>query len=424
MLDLRFIRENADAVRAGAKKKRIAVDLDRLLELDGENRRLSHRADEIRAELNRRGKEIAKLAPDQRARAGAELSALKDELKAAEERQREIEPTLRDLQLRVPQVPAPEVPEGKDEDENVEAKRVGTPPTFDFEPQDHVVIGERLGLIDVERGVKVAGSRNYFLVGDGALLERAVMNLAMDLMTSRGYQPLSVPVLVKGSAMEGTAYFPGGEEQAYACEKDELFLAGTAEVPVTSFHSDEILGEATLPRKYVAWSYCFRREAGAAGKDTRGVYRIHQFQKVEQVVIAPADPEASKRLHAEIMKNSEDLLAMLELPYRVVEVCGGDLGLSQVRKFDIETWMPSRKRYSETHSASAFHDYQARRLKLRYKDAAGQTRFCFTLNNTVVASPRILIPLLECHQRKDGSVNVPKALRPYLGGREALVPRS
>jgi seryl-tRNA synthetase len=199
-----------------------------------------------------------------------------------------------------------------------------------------------------------------------------------------------------------------------------MFLVGTAEVPVTSYHSDEILDEAELPKRYVAWSYCFRREAGAAGKDTRGIYRIHQFQKVEQVIIGPADAETSKRYHAEIVQNSEDLLQALELPYRIVDVCGGDLGLSQIRKYDIETWMPSRNNYSETHSASSFHDYQARRLKLRYRDSNKQTRVCYTLNNTVVASPRILIPLLECHQRKDGSVYIPKALRPYFFDRAEI----
>lgn len=420
MLDLKFIRENADAIRAGARKKRISVDLDRLLAVDAEQRAASSRADEIRATLNTRGKEIAKLAPEERSRAGAELNVLKEELKVLEEKVKVLAPEVRDLQLRVPNVPGDDVPEGKDDTENVERKRVGEPPKFDFEPLDHVELGKRLGLLDIERGVKVAGTRNYFLTGDGALLERAIMNFALDLMVKRGYQLLSVPVLVKYPAMEGTGYFPGGEEQAYSIEKDEMFLVGTAEVPVTSFHSDEILDESELPKKYVAWSYCFRREAGAAGKDTRGIYRIHQFQKVEQVIIGPADPEVSKRHHAEIVQNSEDLLTALELPYRIVDVCGGDLGLSQVRKYDIETWMPSRKNYSETHSASSFHDYQARRLKLRYKDANKQTKVCYTLNNTVVASPRILIPLLENHQRKDGSIHIPKALRPYMFDRAEI----
>ncbi len=421
MLDLRFIRDNLELVRAGALKKRIVVDLERLLALDEEARGLQLRGDQIRAELNKKGKEIAALPPERRSSAGAELSALKAELKAGEDRLRAVQPELRDLSLRVPNVPAAEVPDGEDERQNRPLRLEGAPPSFDFEPLDHVEIGRRLGLIDIERGVKVAGARNYYLTGAGALLERAVLNLALDLMVERGFVPLSVPVLVKYPAMEGTAYFPGGEEQAYRADKDDLYLVGTAEVPITAFHADEILSAEELPKKYVAWSYCFRREAGAAGKDTRGVYRIHQFQKVEQVVICAADPAESERHHGEILGNSEDLLARLELPYRVVDVCGGDLGIPQVRKYDVETWMPSRGAYGETHSASCFHDFQARRLKLRYRDGK-KNRFCFTLNNTVAASPRILIPLLECHQQKDGSVRLPAALRPYLGGRESLGP--
>ncbi|MFG0317856.1 MAG: serine--tRNA ligase [Planctomycetota bacterium JB042] len=420
MLDLRFIRENADKVRAGARKKRIEVDLDRLLELDAEVRRISTRADEIRSELNARQKEISTLPPEERKGAAAALGPLKAELKEADGRLQELRPALKALHLSVPNVPADEVPEGASDADNVEIRREGEVPTFDFEPKDHLELGESLGLIDIERGVKIAGSRNYLLTGMGARLERAVLSLALDLMIERGYVPLSVPVLVKYPAMEGTAYFPGGEDQAYQCEKDDLYLVGTAEVPVTSFHSDEILAAGDLPKKYVAWSYCFRREAGAAGKDTRGLYRIHQFQKVEQVVVCEADRDASDVFHREILQNSEDLLARLELPYRVVDVCGGDLGMPQIRKYDIETWMPSRGGYGETHSASCFHDYQARRLKLRYKDAEKKTRFCYTLNNTVAASPRILIPLLECHQRADGSIRIPEALRPYLGGQEAI----
>lgn len=415
MLDLRFIRENAQAVAEGARRKRIDVDVDALLRLDEEVRALSHRGDEIRSRLNRKGKEIASLPPEERSKAGAELVQLKQELKDAEARLKELRPQLRELHLRVPNVPAAEVPDGVDDNDNVELRTEGVLPEFDFEPLDHVELGKRLGMLDIERGVKVAGTRNFFLTGSGARLERAVMNLALDLMTERGFCPLSVPVLVKYPAMEGTAYFPGGEDQAYVCEKDDLYLAGTAEVPITSYHSDEILAADQLPLKYVAWSYCFRREAGAAGKDTRGVYRIHQFQKVEQVIIGKADVGLSDEYHREILKNSEDLLELLELPYRVVDVCGGDLGVPQVRKYDIETWMPSRQKYSETHSASTFHDYQARRLKLRYKDGK-QTKFCYTLNNTVAASPRILIPLMECHQNRDGSIRVPEALRPYMGG--------
>lgn len=420
MLDLRFIRENVDLVVAGARKKCIDVDIEELLRLDAEVRPLATRADEIRNAQKVKGKEIAVLPPEERSAAGAELNALKGELKSIEETLKELKPKLHDLQLRVPNVPADEVPDGKTDEDNVLLRKEGTPPEFDFKTLDHVELGQRLKLVDIERGVKVAGTRNFYLTGDGAMLERAVLNLAIDMMVERGFQLMSVPVLMRYPAMEGTAYFPGGEDQAYYCEKDELYLAGTAEVPLTSFHSDEFLPLEELPKKLVAWSYCFRREAGAAGKDTRGLYRIHQFQKVEQVIIAPADKALAEKLHTEILQNSEDLLKMLELPYQVVDVCGGDLGMPQVRKFDIETWMPSREGYGETHSASTFHDYQARRLKLRYKDAGKKNRICYTLNNTVAASPRILIPLIECHQTKEGKVRIPAALQKYLGGRDVL----
>jgi seryl-tRNA synthetase len=241
-------------------------------------------------------------------------------------------------------------------------------------------------------------------------------------MQAQGFTPVQVPLMVRREAMEGTAYFPGGEEQAYKTEKDDLYLIGTSEVPLTSIHAGEVLEAASLPRRYVACSPCFRREAGAYGKDTKGLYRIHQFWKVEQVVIDRADEATSRAHHQAIVKNAERLLEAFELPYRVVNVCGGDLGQAQVQKFDIETWMPSRAFYGETHSASRFHEFQARRLEMRYRDEEGKVRYCHTLNNTVVASPRILIPMLENHQRADGSVAIPAALRPWLGGLSELRP--
>jgi len=275
-------------------------------------------------------------------------------------------------------------------------------------------------MLDTERGVKLAGTRNYVLRGDGSALHQAVLRLALDMMVQRGFVQMTVPVLVRDAMMVGTGYFPGGEEQAYRCERDEMSLVGTAEVPLTAYHSDEILSEDDLPRKYFAMSPCFRREAGAAGKDTYGLYRIHYFEKVEQVIVCRNDEKLSIEFHQEILKNAEDLLQSLELPYRVVNVCTGDLGQGQVQKFDIETWMPSRNSYGETHSASRFYEYQARRLKLRYRDRDKNIRYCHTLNNTVIASPRALIALVENHQTADGRIRVPKALRPYLGGREIL----
>jgi len=264
---------------------------------------------------------------------------------------------------------------------------VGEPPQFDFPMKDHVELGKALGIIDIERGVKLSGSRNYVLKGAGALLHQAVLRLAADSMLAKGYVPLTVPVLVREEMMYGTGWFPIGRDQAYLVERDGLSLVGTAEVPVTAYHADEILEAAELPKKYVALSTCFRREAGAAGKDTYGLYRIHYFDKVEQVIIGPNDKERSVAFHQEILSNAEEVMQALELPYRVVQVCTGDLGQGQVEKFDLETWMPSRNSYGETHSASRFYEFQARRLNLRYRGEDGRVRLCHTLNNTVIASP-------------------------------------
>jgi seryl-tRNA synthetase len=321
----------------------------------------------------------------------------------------------------IPNVPDADVPESKDDSENVEVRRVGTVRTFEFTPRAHYDLGEAQGWLDFTRASAMAGSRNYILFGDLALLHDAVLRYAVDLLVARGFTPIDPPLLVRDAAMFGTGFFPGGEEQTYRCEKDGLNLIGTSEVPVTSLHGGEMLAEDELPRKYVARSVCFRREAGTYGKDTRGLYRVHQFQKVEQVIIDVGDKARSLEHHHNIVKNAEDLLQAFELPYRVVAVCGGDLGVPQAMKYDIETWMPSRNAFGETHSASRFYDYQARRLDLRYRPKdGGKPMFCHTLNNTVIASPRVLIPLLENHQQKDGTVRLPKALQPYLGGRPVL----
>ncbi len=424
MLDIRFVRANPDAVRHAARLKRIDFDVDQLLAADTERRRLLQLTEEMKAQQNRTSKEIAGLQGAEREQRIAEMQALVARLRELGDQQKQAEEEFDRLLLLAPNIPAPEVPEGKDESENVEIRRWGEPRQFDFEPKDHVALGLDLGIVDFERAAKLAGSRTYFLKGAGALLELAVLRLALDHIQSKGFIPMLVPLLVRPLAMIGTAYYPGGEEQAYQIERDGLSLIGTAEVPITAYHAHEMLDAAQLPVLYAGLSPCFRREAGTYGKDTRGLYRIHQFQKVEQVVVCRNDPEESLRWHQAILRNSEELLEKLELPYRVVNVCGGDLGRPQIQKFDIETWMPSRKGYGETHSASRFHDFQARRLDLRYRDADGKAQYCHTLNNTVIASPRILIPILENYQRADGTVDVPAALRPYMGGLERLTPRA
>jgi len=421
VLDLKFIRQQPDLVRAGARKKRIACDIDLILRLDEEARARGVEIDQLRNEQNTLGAQVAKAPVPEKKALLERLAAIKAKHTALEAAQKEQEAELKKLLLRVPNVPAEEVPDGKDDSENVVLKHWGEPRKFDFAPRDHVSLAEAQGWLDIERAARLSGSRNYVLKGDLSLLEGAAMRFALDLMVERGFTPLSVPTLVRSEIMVGTGYFPGGEDQAYRCdERDDLCLVGTAEVPVTALHMDEIFKLEELPRRYVAQSSCYRREAGAAGKDTRGLYRVHQFQKVEQVVIDIADPARSIEHHQAILKNSEDLLAALELPYRVVNVCGGDLGAPQIQKFDIETWMPSRNGYGETHSASRFHEYQARRLNLRYRDGEGKVRFCHTLNNTVAASARILIALLENHQNADGTLRLPPILQPYMGGRKTL----
>ena len=421
MLDLKFIRQNPDLVRAGARKKRIACDIDLILRLDEEARARGVELDGLRAEQNTFGAQVAKAPPAEKKALLERLSAVKARHTALELAQREQEAALQSLLLRVPNVPAEAVPEGRDDSENVVLRHWGDPRKFDFPARDHVAIAEAQGWLDIERAARLSGSRNYVLKGDLSLLEGATMRFALDLMVARGFTPLSVPTLVRTEIMVGTGYFPGGEDQAYRCdERDDMCLVGTAEVPVTALHMDEIFRLEELPRLYVAQSSCYRREAGAAGKDTRGLYRVHQFQKVEQVVIDIADATRSLEHHHAILQNSEDLLQALELPYRVVNVCGGDLGAPQIQKFDIETWMPSRQGYGETHSASRFHEYQARRLNLRYRDGEGKVRFCHTLNNTVAASARILLALLENHQNADGTLRLPKALVGYMGGRATL----
>jgi seryl-tRNA synthetase len=421
VLDIKFIRSHPEAVKAGARKKRIEVDVDRILAVDKEWREMSTEVDQMRAEQKSASKLIGSAAPADRPRLAEEQKQKKALLAAREAAVAALEKGLHDLLLRVPNVPAEEVPEGKDDSENVEVSRWGTPRTFDFEPRDHISLGELHDWIDVTRGARIAGSRNYFLKGDLSLLEGAVMRYALERMVAKGFVPLSVPTLVRSEVMVGTGYFPGGEEQAYRTDaRDDLCLVGTAEVPVTAMHQDEILAHTELPKKYVALSSCYRREAGTYGKDTRGLFRVHQFQKVEQVIVDVADVERSIEHHKSIVRNAEEILQALELPYRIVNVCGGDLGQPQVQKFDIETWMPSRKAYGETHSASRFHEFQARRLNMRYRDEQGVVRVCHTLNNTVAASVRMLIALIENHQRKDGTVHVPAPLRPYLGGRESI----
>ena len=423
MIDIKLIRENPDLVKDAVRKKNMKVDIDQVLAVDGRRRALETEFNELRNRQNKAGERMAKASKEEREAIKAEMVPIKARLAEIETEKQTVDADLYQLMLLVPQIPHPDAPVGASDKDNVEIRRVGTPKRkgdFGFPFKDHVELGAALGIIDVDRGVKLAGSRNYVLKGAGAMLHEAVLRLAWDLMLKRNFVPMSVPVLVLDKLMEGTGYFPLGRDQAYLCERDGQSLVGTAEVPVTGFHMEEILREDELPKLYVARSTCFRREAGAAGKDTHGLYRIHFFDKLEQVVICKAHADESAKWHDVIIKNATDVLEALELPYRVLEVCTGDMGQGKVRMYDIETWMPSRDAYGETHSASRFHDFQSRRLNLRYRDADGKNQFCHTLNNTVIASPRILIAILEMNQQPDGSVRVPAALAPYMNGLERI----
>jgi seryl-tRNA synthetase len=421
VLDLKFIRQNPEAVRAAAIKKHVECDVDRIIALDSEWRANSQTVDELRSRQKTASKAIGKATAEERPALLEGQQAMKAELKAAEEGLNAQRRELDVLLLTVPSIPSPEVPDGKTDEDNVEIATWGERRTFDFKMRDHIEIGEAQGWLDIETGARLAGSRNYVLRGDLSLLEGAVMRYALMLMVKKGFTAVTVPTLVRPEPLIGTGYFPGGEDQTYRTdERDDLYLVGTSEVSVTALHAGEIMSHEDLPKKYVAVSSCYRREAGTYGKDTKGLYRVHQFLKVEQVVIDVGDEAQSIEHHKAMLGHSEELLQSLNLPYRVVNVCGGDLGGPHVQKFDIETWMPGRDSYGETHSASRFYEFQSRRLNMRYRDKEGTVKLCHTLNNTVAASTRMLIAILENHQMEDGRVAVPEALRPYLDGREVL----
>lgn len=423
MLDIAFIRNNPEFVKEGIRKKRMKMDLDELLTLDEELRKIKAEVEALRADRNRMSKEVPRLKDAEKDKAVEQVKAIRDSLTSLEPKLRDTEIRFEQLMLLVPNPPLPEVPEGESDDDNVEIRRFGEPKQFDFTPKDHLELAESLDIVDMPRAVKFAGARMYCLKNEGALLEFALFKFALDHLTSKGFQPMIVPQLVRREAMIGTGFFPLGEEDTFAIEKDQLFLVGTSEVSLVSYHMDEILNEKDLPKHYCGYSTCFRREAGSYGRDTRGFYRLHQFNKVEQVIICQNDPEVSRVEHNLLLENVEEIMQALGLPYRVALACGAEIGQGQVLKHEIETWMPSRGKYSETHSCSSLHEFQARRAKIRWRNAGGKTQFCHTLNNTAIASPRILIPILENFQNADGSVTIPKVLRPLMRGMERIGPK-
>ncbi|BFT70525.1 serine--tRNA ligase [Paenibacillus sp. P36] len=424
MLDIKWIRNNQDQVKEAAKRKGMTCPLEELLEVEEKKRQMQHRVDLLRAERNRATAQIATLMAEKNR---AEADKLKEQVRswnvslaADEEELAHYEERFKVLMLAVPNLASPDTPEGATDQDNVVVKIVREPASFPFEPRDHLQIGEDLDILDIPRGVKVAGTRNYYLKGMGLYLHRAVQQLAIDLLTDRGFTVMDVPLMVREETLVNAAFFPAGKDQTYELQDENKWLAGTSEGPLVSYYANEIVDLSEGAVQLAAVSNCFRKEAGSAGRDVRGLYRVHQFAKVEQVVICKNDPETANLMLEQITRNAEDILDLLELPYRIVAVCAGDMGAKNYKQYDIETWMPSRNAYGETHSSSSLLDFQARRSGLRYRDQNGELHYCYTLNNTAVATPRILIPLLENHQQADGSIYLPAALRPYMRGLAAI----
>lgn len=409
MLDIQFIRDNKEKVITAAKNKNREVDIKGILTFDDKKRELMTEVQKLREERNNN----AKTKPTQDIIEKGKK--LKDQIQKIEAELSKIDEELNNSLSQVPNIPLSDAPVGSDSSKNVELYKKGIIPKFDFKPKSHIELCEDLNLAELERGSKVSGFRGYFLKNQLAQLHCAVLFYVFQKLISRGYIPLIAPSIVKGFTLFGSGQFPWGEQEVYTLNDSDAYLAGTAEVGVTALHSGDILLEKEMPKKYVAMSPCFRREAGSYGKDSKGLYRLHEFWKIEQVIIAKDDLSHAKELHTELQKNTEDILNDLELPYRVLNMCTGDMGEPQICKYDTEVWMPSRDGYGEVGSNSIMGTFQARRLNLRYKEKDGTTHYCYTLNNTAIASPRILIPLLEIHQQKDGSVNIPKALQTLTG---------
>lgn len=414
MLDIRFIRENKDLVEAGAKKKHIKIDLDRLVKLDDERRALLSSVEAKRAEQNTVSIKIAKASGGERDGYIESMKHLKSGLEEEETKLQDIMKEWQSLMLQVPNVPDVSVPEGKSDEDNMEIKSWGEKTAFDFEPKDHIELMTSLKMADFERGAKVHGFRGYFLTGDGARLAFAIWSYALDFFGKKNFMPVITPSVVRKICLYGTGYLPGGEDDFYVTQDGDA-MSGTAEIPLMSFHSEEILERTDLPKRYLGFSSCYRREAGAHSKDVKGLIRVHEFYKFEQLILCEANHETSVAFHEEINRNTEEFIETLGIPYRTVANCGGDLGLGQVKKYDIELWVPKEGKYREISSASYFHDFQTRRLNIRYRGEDGKTRYAHSLNSTAIPTPRILVSLVENYQQKDGSLLIPEVLRKYMG---------
>lgn len=419
MLDIKFIRENKELIALAAKKKRIEFDVAELIKKDDERRGIMTSIETKRAEQNAMSERITKADADERPKLIASMKTVKDAAAEEEEKLKTIMKDWQALMLQVPNIPDMSVPDGNSDEDNKEVKIWGEKKSFDFTPKDHITLMQELDMVDLERGVKVSGFRGYILKNDAVRLCMAIWSLALEhfgdpTSETKGFNPMIVPSLVRKELLYGSGYLPQGAEDLYKTQDDD-YLAGTAEVATMGLHGDEILDFAKLPYKYLAFSPCFRREAGSHGKDIRGLIRVHEFYKWEQVILCEANHEQSVNYHEMLNRNTEEFIEKLGIPYHTVVNCGGDLGLGQVKKYDIELWVPLEKKYREISSASYFHDFQTRRLGIRYKDGEGKMRFAHSLNSTAIPSPRILVSLIENYQQADGSIAIPEVLQKYMG---------
>lgn len=415
MLDIKQIRENPELFKKGIAIKQANPELiDQILKLDEEKRKLITESEQLKAEKNKVSKQIPQLQGEEKEKVLAEMKTLSDKQKTIEEELKKAEEAYMDIMNQLPNPAHESVPEGEDDEDNQVARLVGDKPEFNFEPKEHWELGEALDIIDLERGAKVAGSRFYYLKNELVILEMALMNFVMQKLVKKGFTPMIPPYMVREDAMYGTGFFPADKNQIYSVNpgEDDLYLIGTSEVPVTAYYSGEILEEKDLGQKFVGYSPCFRREAGTYGKDMKGILRVHQFEKVEMVFIA--HPDKSWEAHEEMREIEEEVLKDLGIPYQVVNICGGDLGGSAAKKYDLEAWLPGQGKYREMTSTSNCTDFQSRRLNIRYRDSEGKIHFVHTLNGTATSS-RPLIAIMENYQQKDGSIKIPEVLRPLCG---------
>ena len=420
MLDIKFIRNNQELIQEAARKKQLKFKVADLIAIDDQRRELLTKIEKRRAEQNATNEKVAKGTPTERVKMIVSMKAVKVALQKDEAELKEVMKKWQLLMVEAPNIPDISVPEGKDDSENKEIRTWGEIPNFSFAPKNHIELMEKLGLVDFEAGTKVAGFRGYFLKNEAAVLSMALWQFVFDyFVNEKKYTPMLAPSLVRRENLVGTGYLPQSEEDLYKTQ-DGDFLAGTAEVSVMGYFMDTIIPKEKLPQKIIAFSPCFRREAGSHGKDTKGLFRVHEFYKMEQVIICEASHIESVKYHEELTANAEEIMQLLKIPYRVVVNCAGDLGLGQVKKYDIEAWQPADGKYRETHSISYFHDFQTRRLNIRYKDLENKVQFAHSLNGTALPTPRPLIALIENNQQADGSVTIPKVLQKYVGKESIL----